>query len=171
MFPVVRFIAHCRLCSLHIPSPPFHHFRGPHAITPLQSLLFAGGNLPSAPCLLSVSLPHSAAHNKNTAAPPIPARLVMPCLSQKYAPAAPTALGHTPHSHQQTQRGARCDAAAYSADVHEKGNKANMCGEHQVLTVGPGVRKDTDAFCLPFCSPQLSPIKTHRRPAVPVGPA
>lgn len=67
-FPAGRFIVHCRLCSLPFFLPPLFNSSATH----MRSLAFNRSSLlavtfPSAPRLLSVSLPHpAAAHNKNT---------------------------------------------------------------------------------------------------------
>lgn len=109
---------------------------------------------PSALCLLSVSLPHSAAHNKNAATPLISARLAIPCRGDKSAPAATTALGRTPHSHKHTQ------AEQATKQICVAGSESQRSGLESAMA-----QVTLISSCLSFCSPQLSPIKTHRMAA------
>lgn len=166
VFPAVRFMVQCRLCSLHIPSPP--QFRGPHAITPLQSLLFTGGNLsscPATPLCLAPTPGGSTQQKHRHPGDSCPAsRCRASTTSMRRRPQQGSAARRI-HTNKHNQKPALTEQQA-PPDIHEngdKGYKANMCGEPEVLT---GVRSALISFRLSFCSPQLSPIKSRRTPAV-----
>lgn len=148
---------HCRLCSLHIPSPPSI----PHAITPLQSLLFTGGNLsfcPASPLCLAPTPGGSTQQKHRHPGDSCPAsRCRASARSMRRRPQQCSAARRI-HTNKHNQKPALTEQQA-PPDIHEngdKGYKANMCGEPQVLI----------SSCLSFCSPQLSPIKSRRAPAV-----
>lgn len=129
-------------------------------------------------CLSPLSRSHTPnTHNKNTTSLLISTRLVMSCLARGMR-RSPQQCSPACHIHTNIQREepavTKQHAPKYSWESW-KGYKANMCGEHQTLNVGSGVRKVATLifvespsvkwlwlFLFHLCLLQSSLIKTHR---------